>query len=765
MTDVDDAELREYYQQRLLPQPQRLTFNEGTLKWQGEAFALQLQGSFTAGQHAQLVETLQPFVTVAAPMQVDTGRAVRRANSKELPLRVYCGGEPVVHLGSNGPKSVDKRDAIRCESYSLTLTPNDITLSAPTHLGVLRGTQTLTQILAHCLARQEAGQSSELPCLAIEDQPAFAWRGVLIDVARHFIELPVLLRTLDGMAHHKLNVMHLHLTDDQAYRFPSAAYTKLNASGPCYTREELKALVAYGEALGIRIVPELDMPGHTTSWLAAYPEWSLYEIKATSRFGVHKGCLNPALGQTYEVISTLLTEFAQIFPDGCVHIGGDEVHPLWWSDHPEMRSFMQERGFATPRDLQAHFNQRVSDVLAKLGKRMLAWDEAVHETLPENVMIQAWRGMTARDAAVARGHECIVSAPYYLDLFYPSDLHTRFAPLQPIDEALAAEDALLADERLAHVAGGLEWTRQWRDRPDDLAAGDAGKAALARQVLGAEACLWSELVTGELLDVRLWSRLPLIAELFWRGEAVNSGYTRTAHSLRSWQVCGGPAFALPDTDAQGDLLHEELLSKAQLKLLAVPGIDVGVAPLLGVLEPSKWYSRLLGSEALAARLQGQEMPQARPYTVDTELRTIACVISPESFVSAQFFELCERWLVGPLSETDHKAVTQWITAWGSQVEAVKALTLADETSQQLVELAQRLKQLADVVHTLLDKFSQQRLDADTAAILAGGVGEAGDELADWAAPVGELMLAPAVALLRVKNRLLATEPQFKHKKE
>ena len=140
------------------------------------------------------------------------------------------------------------------------------------------------------------------------------------------------------MAHHKLNVLHLHLTDDQAFRFPSSAFPRLNTFGATYTRAELEALVAHAHSLGIRVVPELDMPGHTTCWLAAYPEWSLYPVTATDRFGVHKGCLNPADEATYEVIGTLLDEFAEVFPDRCVHVGGDEVHPEWWSTHPALQS-------------------------------------------------------------------------------------------------------------------------------------------------------------------------------------------------------------------------------------------------------------------------------------------------------------------------------------------------------------------------------------------------------------------------------------------
>ena len=387
-----------------------------------------------------------------------------------------------------------------------------------------RAQQTLLQLFTQSVL---AGADA-LPCLHIDDAPELAWRGLLLDVARHFIELPTLLRTLDGMAHHKLNVLHLHLTDDQAFRFPSRAFPLLNDGRAAYRREELELLVAHAAGLGIRVVPELDMPGQVTWWLAAYPEWLLFPVAPTQRFGVHPACLDPTSEETYRVIGTLLDEFAEVFPDDFVHTGGDEVHPQWWQEHPATQEFMAAHGMAEPRDLQAYFNSRVGELLTQRGKQAVVWDEAVHEGLPANTLVQAWRGMTARDATLAAGHNCIVSAPYYLDLFYPSDLHTAFAPQMPITEALAAEDALLADERLAHVAGGLDWARQWRERDEPVRA-----QVQPGRVLGAEACLWSELVDNELLDVRLWSRMPLLAELFWSAKPNTQDYTRVVHSLTS----------------------------------------------------------------------------------------------------------------------------------------------------------------------------------------------------------------------------------------
>ena len=753
MTDAQatQAALR----RRLLPQPRELRRLAGELEWYGQPFALQLQGAFTASQHQSLLRVLASFLP-------GPDADASHSQFQELSLRVICEGRTPNLACAPG---VSDTDALHSEAYELEITQEGIVLSASTSLGVSRGMHTLAQILVYALGQTPSHgptlEPGRIPCLHIIDQPAFAWRGVLLDVARHFIELPALIRTLEGMAHHKLNVLHLHLTDDQAFRFPSTAYPKLNQFGPTYSKAELNALVAHAQRLGIRIVPELDIPGHTTCWLAAYPEWALYEVSPSDRFGVHQGCLNPCREQTYQVIATLLDEFAEVFADPCVHIGGDEVHPRWWQEHPEVQAYMAQHQLDAPRDLQAHFNRRVCELIESRGKRMLAWDEAVHELLPKSVVVQAWRGMTARDAAVARGHDCIVSSPYYLDLFYPADLHTRFAPLQATQEALANEDALPRDVRLSHVAGGLEWTLQWRERAEDLAAGDHSAPVLASNVQGAEACLWSELVDTQTLDVRLWSRLPLLAELFWLGQTRESAYTRIAHSLYSWQRLGGPEFGWCLADAGSPL------TKSQLALLAPSGITETVSQLLGVLEPSKWYARLLGAEALAARLQGSEMPKARPYNRLTELRSIACVISPQSFRSAEFEELLLRWNQAALSDADQAQLKFWLACWAGQLDAVQQLSVDADVLEQLRALAGRLFELTQVLDYLLKSTAQGRYDQQAADALeknfltSGGGRAAGYKslraaLVDWATPLGELMLAPAVVLLRAQDALLDT---------
>jgi hexosaminidase len=487
------------------------------------------------------------------------------------------------------------------ESYDLTVDSRGIRIRAATEFGGLRALATLSQLLRDPLA---------VPCVEIIDAPRFAWRGLLLDPARHFLELPVLLRTLDAMAMCKLNVLHLHLTDDQGFRLPSAAYPKL-PSARHYSVEQLDQLVNHAAGLGIRVVPELDMPGHVTSWLTAYPEWGSQQTMTTDRFGVHQACLDPTSEGVFEAIGHLLGELAERFPDPCIHIGGDEVHPAWWSQDARIGEFMRERGFEAVNDLQAYFNTRVGELVGDLGRQVVAWDEVDHEQLPVDWIVQAWRGATSRDRLLSRGNRVVLSAPYYLDLHYSEETYYGFDPAASQVELVAQEDALLEDPRFAHVAGGMRWTQQWREGAVTLAA-----PQLASGLLGAEACLWGELVDSQMLDQRLWSRLPGLAERFWSPtDAAPAGsLPRRAERFRgsSLVACG---------------IDLETQLSAQLDQLAISGSWQDIARLL---EPVKWYGRLLGEQALAARLAGREMPQARPYGTNTPLDQLADLLPPAS---------------------------------------------------------------------------------------------------------------------------------------
>ncbi|HEY5678658.1 MAG TPA: family 20 glycosylhydrolase [Pseudomonadales bacterium] len=501
------------------------------------------------------------------------------------------------------------------EAYQLNVTDQGARLVAETEWGVLHGLETLFQ-----LATAPGG----LGCVAVDDAPRFPWRGLLLDVARHYLGMDALLRTLDAMAQVKLNVLHLHLTDDQAFRFPSERFPEL-ASPRHYSRRELAELINHAADRGIRVVPEIDVPGHTTCWLVARPDWGTGVTTATRRFGVHEACLDPTSEAVYAALAELLGEVAEVFPDRHLHLGGDEVHPAWWSASDRVQTFMSERGMTGLDDMQAHFNSRVARTVSGLGKRPMGWDEVVHDDLPDDVVVQSWRGATARDRALGSGHDCVVSSGYYLDLFYPADVHYRFDPQAPESELVGLEDALLDDPRFEHVAEGMRWTEHWREP-----AGAAGAAP--GSVLGAEACLWGELVTEELLDVRLWSRLPALAERFWS--------PRSVRDLGSLYQRLGSCF---EQLAAGSGVDVRAASRA---LMARAGADEDVVELLELLEPVKWYGRLLGEEALAARIAGTEMPQARPYDADTPLDRVVDALFPESLPARRVARLCQRHFEG-----------------------------------------------------------------------------------------------------------------------
>jgi len=569
-------------------------------------FAARFQAVGSRRLHAA-VERLQTAVARSA-QAVDGSRqhAARRDGAAEVELVI-----DVAEAGCSHPALDDD------ERYRLEIGAAAIHIAAPAEWGALRALSTLAQLW---LGGVPPGPQ------VIEDQPRFSWRGLMLDPARHFLPLDVLLRTLDAMALFKLNVLHLHLSDDQGFRFGSRRFPELT-SAEHYSRTELERLVVYAGDLGIRVVPELDVPGHAAAWLAAHPEWGNRPPVPSRRFGVHQECLDPTRSAVRDAVAALFGEIAEVFPDAYVHLGGDEVHPDWWSGDPRIAAFMAGRGLADVADLQAWFTGCVAAVLEGLGRVPLGWDEVLHRRLPAGVAVQAWRGATARDRALEAGHDCVLSAPYYLDLFYPADVHYGFDPAAAETELLAREDALLDDPRFAHVAGGMAWTRQWREE------GPAGDPACRPgRLLGAEACLWSELVDPAVLDLRLWSRMPALAERFWSPPAeLNPATLRDR--LAAAQRWLDPWCGID-------------LEAARLAGLAAAGVDGTWQPLIDALEPVKWYRRLLGETALAARLAGREMPKARPYDADTPLNRPVDFLPPEAPVTGALLTAVEGEATG-----------------------------------------------------------------------------------------------------------------------
>ena len=361
------------------------------------------------------------------------------------------------------------------ESYTLKVTPDHATLTAVTDVGAMHGMETLLQLASN------AHGACVLPAITITDAPRFRWRGFMLDVSRHFEPISVIERELDGMAVAKLNVFHWHLSDDQGFRAESKKFPKLTsvgAGGQFYTQEQMREVVAYARARGIRVVPEFDMPGHTSSWILAYPELGSGEniTALPAVFGIPEAELDPTRESTYKFIDAFVGEMSGIFPDAYFHIGGDETSGKGWMANPRIREFMQRKGFAGPPELQAYFNQRLLPILKKHGKQMIGWDEVLNPALPKDTVIQSWRGEASLAAGAKQGYRGILSAPYYLDA-------------EKTSAQMFLADPLPADTTLDSSQQGL--------------------------ILGGEICMWAEQLDAETLDSRVWPRSLAIAERFW----------------------------------------------------------------------------------------------------------------------------------------------------------------------------------------------------------------------------------------------------------
>ncbi len=376
------------------------------------------------------------------------------------------------------------------ESYTLDVAPDGARIKAATVAGALHGIETFAQLIV------PGAEGFQAPAMHIEDRPRFPWRGLMIDASRHFMPVAVLERNLDAMAAVKLNVFHWHLSDDQGFRVESKRYPRLHelgSDGRYYTQEQIRHVVAYARDRGIRVIPEFDIPGHTQSWLAGYPELGSapgpYSIGRT--WGIYYPVMDPTREETYQFLEAFLSEITQLFPDPYFHIGGDEVDPRQWNQSATIQAFAKEHHLDGAHDLQVYFNRRISKVLAQNGKIMVGWDEILHDDLPAEAVIQSWRGAKSLAEAATKGHRGILSSGYYLDHLSPATLH-------------------YANDPLSGPAAGL-------------------KPEQAARILGGEACMWAEYVSEETVDSRIWPRMAAIAERLWSPKEVNdadSMYTR-----------------------------------------------------------------------------------------------------------------------------------------------------------------------------------------------------------------------------------------------
>jgi hexosaminidase len=400
------------YKHRLMPVPASVQFREGQLK---------IDRAFTVGVEGHRDAILEGAIHRASRrLEGRTAFEFSRApvgDARAATLLIECRGP-----GKAVP-SVDED-----ESYSLEVSDRQAVLKAATVVGAMRGLETFLQLL------EGDRQGYYIPSVVINDKPRFPWRGLMIDSARHFQPVEVLKRNLDGMAAVKLNVFHWHLTEDQGFRVESKRHPRLHqmgSDGLFYTQDQVREVIAYARDRGIRVMPEFDLPGHATSWLVGHPELGSapgpYTIERKN--GIFEPALDPTREEVYKFLEVFFTEMAQLFPDAYMHIGGDENEGHQWTRNAQIQAFMKEKGIKDNHALQAYFNQRMSKIFQKIGKKMIGWDEILHPDLPPGTAIQSWRGPQALVEAARKGYDGLLSNGYYIDLIYPTWQHYKVDPV------------------------------------------------------------------------------------------------------------------------------------------------------------------------------------------------------------------------------------------------------------------------------------------------------------------------------------------------
>jgi hexosaminidase len=532
------------------------------------------------------------------------------------------------------------------ESYRLEVSPDSVHLSAPNPLGVLHGLQTFLQ-----LVRITPGGFT-VPALTIDDKPRFPWRGLMIDSGRHFTPLPVILRNLDAMESVKLNVFHWHLSDDQGFRVESKVFPLLQQKGSdglFYTQAEIRQVIAYARDRGIRVVPEFDMPAHATAWFAGYPQLASgkgpYQI--ARQWGVLDPAMDPTRESTYQFLNLLIGEMAGLFPDAYFHVGGDECNGKEWDANPRIQEFKKAHNLPDNPALQAYFSGRVQKLVTSHHKIMEGWDEVLHPDTPKDVVIQSWRGRDSLLDAAKRGYRGLLSTGYYIDLNQPAAEHYLVDPLEGIADKLTPEQTA--------------------------------------SILGGEATIWSEFVTGQTIDSRIWPRTAAIAERLWSPRDVrdvDSMYQRLpviAQKLAAYGI---------DPQATTEQMLEAMTGNPDPQPLRV---------LAAVVQPPKGYQR----ESL------------REYTSRTPLNHLVDAVPPESDTARKFHDLCTRIAAGSATPQEWQQAHDWLTLWRDNDARLQPLATGSAITAELVPLSASLHQVAEIGLQTLDALSQhQALTAD-----------------------------------------------------
>ncbi len=617
------ASAQEQPRLNLVPLPASLQSGSGSLRIDS-SFSVALTGR----TEARLDHAVQRFLRQLS-RQTALSISAKTSNKPTLTVHTDHASKEVQELGED-------------ESYTLSIAADGAKIEASTPLGAMHGLQTFLQLV------EVSPDGFAAPAVTIQDKPRFPWRGLMIDVGRHFIPLDILKRNLDGLEAVKMNVFHWHLSEDQGFRAESKKFPKLHtlgSDGLYYTQEEIRDLIAYARDRGIRIVPEFDMPGHSTAWFVGYPELASgpgpYAIER--KWGVFDPAMDLTSEKTYKFLDEFVGEMTKLFPDYYFHIGGDEVNGKQWDANPKIQGFKKSHNFATNEALQAYFSERIQKIVTKHGKAVVGWDEVFIPGVPKDIVIQSWRGQESLAKAAAQGYHGILSNGYYLDLGWSTARHYAVDPTSGPAANLTPEQQ--------------------------------------RLILGGESCMWVEYVNAENIDSRIWPRNAAIAERLWSPQNVAdvaSMYARL-HAVSAQLEWLG-------------LTHRTYYPQ-MLRRIAGPGASPdelsALRTLADVVEPVKDYTR----EATAT---------AEP-TSATPLNRVVDAVPLESDVARRFGELVDKFISSSCHDAEAAArLRAQLSAWRDNDARLQPLMQHSFLVKEVTATSQDLSSLAAAGLAALD---------------------------------------------------------------
>src|SRR5437870_10526292 len=461
--------------------------------------------------------------TLAASTPIEAPDALRaQAELLRDQLRPATGFPLPIVTNASGPRislALDETlTRLGDEGYRLTASADAVAIAAPRPAGLLHGTQTLRQLLPPAIFRRAVvpNVAWSVPGIEIEDAPRFSWRGSHLDVGRHCMPKTTVIKHIDLLALHKLNVFHWHLTEDQGWRIEIKRYPKLtevgawrkdsmvaprtreasqrkfsgSPHGGSYTQDDVREVVRYAADRGITVLPEIEMPGHARAALAAYPELGNggEPLEVATWWGVHDGVFG-VHDRVFEFLADVLDEVLGLFPSRFIHIGGDEVPKKEWRESPRAQERMRSLGLAHEDELQSWFIKRIEVWLAARGRRLVGWDEILEGGLAPGATVMSWRGEDGGIAAAKAGHD-VVMAPEKPTYFDHDQSEDQISPIRGMNT--------LAD------------VYAYEPVPKELGADEA------KHVLGAQGQLWTEYMPDpQRMEYMAWPRLSALSEVLW----------------------------------------------------------------------------------------------------------------------------------------------------------------------------------------------------------------------------------------------------------